>query len=310
MEKRQMVVFVKHCTLSIVIFLCLMSPLHANNFAGVWSNEQGEFKTFSVALRKDGRGIVSTAIVSAPLRWEQKNDGILIKATLDRRVSELFLYYDRDRNVFLLKKGDSSRDNILRKISNEEPPDIEAQIESQERQEAEKRKINWDKTVLNSRAELIADLSRRMRQFDGTGIYYVNIRPEGQKAHFRVGYVNYHFDVSVLTLDKRIDKPSGAVATWEGLPEPPNLPTRYRMPDSNLQALESMLKEGGYKYSLGTAVGRGLWEVETYRRELHIHPDKDRDKILRAVEFIVNNTLREWSGPYVVSTPIKAAEVK
>lgn len=304
-SKKRMGVIVGILGLLVVTCFAIVFTLHAKGYPGVWSNQKGEFKTLTISLRKDGRGTFSTAIFSVPLRWEKKDNGIQVKATLNGDVSEIFFLYDSEKNTFTVKGAGAESANVLKKVSNDEPPDIEAEIIQRAEKEQEKFKAEhkMETTTFTSRTALIADLANRIRGFEGNGIFHVYVRPLDKKWQFIITYVNHNLGGTVVTDWKSVEKPNSTLKSSRmKLPKPPDLPTRYQMSDATRIALVNKLTEGQYQFTTETIVGRSLWAVESYMSELHfIHPDTDRAKMIGIVEYLVNEAYGEWSGPYEVS---------
>lgn len=94
---------------------------HPAHLRGTWSNEQNEFKTLAISLRSDGQAVLHTAVIPFFARWSAQENSITLTVGMDGKSEQMQLTYDPVGSTLALTWQKSTQ--VLRKISDEEPPD-------------------------------------------------------------------------------------------------------------------------------------------------------------------------------------------
>lgn len=272
------------------------------HFVGTWSNEEGEFKTINLGLHADGRGFLNASIFTFLVRWEANETGVLLKATMPMEDAfgqfvEYSLVYNPEQNVLMFPNKVEMQK--LKKIADEEPEDLERQVE--EGLLGRRKQLEEHSSVRTvsfaQRNDFLPYLPGLFSQ-EGTGRIEVTISSGGYGAQFRVvGWGQspvengLYFFVPVLT--RAADSSDSVVSETKYQNEAiPELPIRFRMNESALDALKVMLDSSGIKHSPLITIGKTLWTIETYQEQLQIGPVRDENQLVAMTEFLLRDTFK------------------
>lgn len=93
------------------------TPPENSPFVGVWWNEQGEFKTFSLILNDEGLAIVGTSIMPLgffPWRTTESNRAV-IELTMDQKRQDLVVEYSQDTKTLRIVAPSEMTSDPLKK---------------------------------------------------------------------------------------------------------------------------------------------------------------------------------------------------
>lgn len=94
------------------------------DFTGIWSNGQAEFKTLSLTLLPDGKGILGTSIMPVVISWTANGDEIVVISDSDGRPTTLKFSYNTTTGMLVLQKSESP-ESVLKRISKDVPAKID-----------------------------------------------------------------------------------------------------------------------------------------------------------------------------------------
>lgn len=285
------------------------------HFVGSWSNQEGEFKTINLGLRADGRGFLNASIFTFLVRWEATENGILLKATMPMEDAfgqfvEYPLVYNPEQNVLIFPNKEEMQK--LEKIADEEPEDLERRLEEDLLDRRKRREDRYSVRTVSfaQRNDFLPYLPGLFSQ-EGTGRIEVTISSGGHGAHFRVvGWGKspvengLYFFVPVLT--RAADFSDSVVSETKYQNEAiPELPIRFKMNESALDALKVRLDSSGIEHSPLMTIGKTLWTIEAYQEQLQIGPVRDENDLIAMTEFLLSETFANVSESCEVALKVE-----
>jgi len=289
-------------------------PAH---LVGTWSNKKGDFKTISLGLRSDGRGVMSSAVFPMLARWQATAKGVHVRVTFPAeemlgQVREYDFAYDMHYKALMLETESGMQ--MLTKIASEEPEDLEAKVEAgmiEERQLRESRRPPHVEST-STRADLIARLPSLLECRGKTSPSFSISLPDQGWSISATAWENHRsgkvtFRLAVLALKQSVESPSTTLKQTRLREEVvPELPTLYRMPTPSLKSLQSWLDKNDFKHSLYITLGKSIWEIEQQQKLLLIEPVKDIKKLARAIDYLLSETFAVGNGKLRVFTRKRA----
>lgn len=291
--------------LILLLSMLAVAAQAADDYTGSWHNKKGSFDTLGFALRKDGRGIFGTATFPVILRWERTDTGILLKIAGEGQTTEMRLTYNTAAKTLVYGKPGGERETFWR-ISTDEPPDVEAQMEERRRKEQDSwPKSKEHKQQFASRDELLQAFQswseRTPPNVHGLTLF---VRPEDSSWRLSIFNHGAGYTVTIPTLEKSAEKLSpGLVFSPSRTPTEPDLPTRFALPKPQLEALRKWLGEQRIAFTEPPYEGRGPWQIEMYSVSVSISLKTDqKETLLSIARFLVTELFPDTKPPFHFAT--------
>ncbi|OGW35657.1 MAG: hypothetical protein A2X58_14060 [Nitrospirae bacterium GWC2_56_14] len=272
---------------------------------GSWSNGRAEFRTLSFHLRRDGRGVFGTAVMSTLLRWSRTDSGILLKIAGGGKIEEMRLAYDPDSRTITYQKPDGTTE-VFSRISLKEPPDIEAEAENKRRQE---QKSGLVSTKHQEEFPTREGLLERLHSWAGVTSQPSNglrgfVRSSDSSWQVNVTFFMQKYFVEVPIIQKSIDSRSPGInyTPCDADGEEPNIPTRFSLRKAHETALRAWLNTNGLAFSQYAQRAESPWQIEGYFRTISIGPIADRHTLFSVTNYLINDLFIDSKPPFSLIT--------
>ena len=257
-----------------ILFLIGHVAVHASELPGTWSNGKDEFGTISLMLRADGQAVFATAVMPAYARWKKSETGLDLTIAGEGKSLTVPLTYDAAAKTLTGTQGKTQL--ILRKVSDQEPPDMLARAKAKQMEE----RARWEKharmeertaaDVAAIRALVIPWLSLPADQPHAETIF---IRPGGKLPTFtlrRLGPEKLFIDIPLET--RSIAVPSGYPVT--GKPAPAgtlsSLPLHFELPAPIQARIQALATKPGVAIETHAFEQVSVFEIESYYRKMQL----------------------------------------
>lgn len=254
---------------SLLLLLISTVSALAAELPGTWSNGESEFKTISLMLRSDGQAIFSNAVLPTYARWKKTDTGF--ELTIAGEGKSLSLPFTYDPATETLSSTLRDMQIMLRKVSEQEPPDMLARAKAKQ----EEDRARWNKQfrmedrtladVTALRALVTAWLAIPASQPHAETIF---IRPAGKLPTFTLR----RFGPEKLFIDIPLESRSTATPSGyplEGKPAPAgtviDLPLRFELPAAMQTRIQSLNKPG-IAVDTHASLQVSAFETEAYYR--------------------------------------------
>ncbi len=144
-----MLIFLRHFLLLILTGVAVA----AVEFPGTWSNGESEFKTVSIMLRADGQAVFATAVIPTYALWKKTDAGLDL--TIAGGGTSLTLPFTYDSATQTLTGTLHDTKLVLRKVSDQQPPDMLARSKAKQEEDNARWKKQFrmeDRTLSNAKA--------------------------------------------------------------------------------------------------------------------------------------------------------------
>jgi len=288
--------------LILILSLLVVTARAADDYFGEWHNKKDSFNTLGFALRKDGRGILCTNIGPVLLRWERTDKGILLKIAGDNRPSEMRLTYDTTTKTFVYDKPGGERETFWQ-ISQDEPPDAEAQMEERRRKEQKALPAlsEHKETFPTSDALLHGVQSWAEQTPKKSNDLTAAIRSTDAPWNFNLRNSGGSYFIEMMVIQKSADRlTSGLVYRFARSTVEPDLPTLYSLPKPQVEAFRKWLTSHKISFT-DEAYERGdPWQIEGYFATIRLKTD--RDSLLLITRYLITELFRDTKPPYLFCT--------
>jgi len=252
----------------LLLFIGNVSALAAE-LPGTWSNGESEFKTISLMLRSDGQAIFATAVIPTYARWKKNDTGFDLTIAGDGK--SVTLPFTFDPATATLSSALHDTQVILRKVSDQEPPDLLARAKAKQEEDTARWKKQFrmeDRTLAD-----VAALRRLITTWlaipaSEPHAETIFIRPSGKLPTFTLR----RFGPEKLFIE--IPMESRSTATPSGYPlegkyapagTVSNLPLRFELPAAMQTRIQSLSKPG-VAIDTHASVQVSAFETEAYYR--------------------------------------------
>jgi hypothetical protein len=291
--------------LILLLFLAVLATLRAVELPGSWSNGKDEFKTISLMLRSDGQAIFATAVLPTYALWEKTETGLSLTLGGDGKSLTLPFTYDPVTELLTGKLQDTEL--VLKKISDQEPPDMLARAKERqaEQQERWKKLSRFEDRRLAGRQAVTAFLKEWRAETDpkkrpetvflsaGEGQAQLTVRGLGDSCFLEIGLESRHLPkFTGYPLESKL-LPGDAVS---------DLPLNYELPEAQRAALAKLALAPGV-----TSETHAFSQVSAFKTE----------SFFRSIQFVVKPgaepdplTLAEQIMDILWETPPKEIQAK
>jgi hypothetical protein len=262
----------------------LLASLRAVELPGTWSNGQSEFKTLSLMLRSDGQAVFATAVLPGFALWEKTDTGLLL--TLGGDGKSLTIPFTYDPATELLTGKLQNTEVVLKKISDQEPPDMLARAKERaaEQQERWKKMTRFEDRTLAGRKALRAFLEEWRGEPDpkkrpetvfisaGKGEAQLTVRGLGDSCFLEIGLESRNLaKLTGYPLESKL-LPSDAVS---------DLPLSYELPAAKREALAKLAQTPGVKSETHAFSQVSVFKTESFFRSIQfiVKPDSQPDAL-------------------------------
>lgn len=253
----------------LLLFIGNVSALAAE-LPGTWSNGESEFKTISIMLRSDGQAIFSTAVLPTYARWKKTDTGFELTIAGDGK--SLTLPFTYDPATATLSSALRDTQITLRKVSDQEPPDLLARAKAKQEEDTARWKKQFrveERTLADVaalRALITAWLAIPASQPHAETIF---LHLPDNLPNFtlrRFGSEKMFIDISVE--HRQTATPSGY--PLEGKPARADtrsdLPLLFSLPDSMRERIKLLGQRPGVVMETNTSLQVSAFETESLYR--------------------------------------------
>ena len=253
-----------------ILFLIGHVAVHASELPGTWSNGKDEFGTISLMLRADGQAVFATAVMPAYARWKKSETGLDLTIAGEGKSLTVPLTYDAATKTLTGTLGKTQLN--LRKVSDQEPPDMLAQAkvkQTEERARWAKQARMEERTLADVaaiRALVTAWLSIPADQPHAETIF---ISPGDKLPTFTLRRFGPEKVFIEIPLESRgIATPSGYPLEGKFVPvdTPSTLPLYFELPASMQVRIQAFAKKPGVAIETHASVQVSAFETESYYR--------------------------------------------
>ncbi len=256
------------------------------------------------------------------IRWSVTDKGIVLRGRdIDLRgrgknlPRELQLEFDPTDQTLHFEL-DKQKKMKLWKISSEEPPDLEAKMEKERLEKAKEadavmnsRTVSHDEKLADKQKLLDAlakTVNQKPAQTSDSQDIRANMSPSDGVWNCIVTICSdsYFVGISVLEKEKKNRSPGLDYEPYKGA-LPDALPTVFALPEETVKKLIEWLTQQGIKFEDHRSVARGFWEIEGFSRDIGFSFEKgQKEKLLKTVEYLINDLFPKGKTPYIFRTEI------
>jgi hypothetical protein len=262
---------------TLLLFLSLPVAAHAVDLPGTWSNGQDEFKTISLMLRSDGQAVLASAVMPSFARWEKTNSGLTLTLANDDRPIVIPFTYNATTDLLTGKFKDT--DIVLRKVSDQEPPDMLAHAkERHAKEQAEIQKLWRRETRTLSGRKAVRALLRKWMAETNTAqrAESISFSTSDKQGYLTLRGINTTGFIDVPMESRHVVKPSGYPVSHKSFPADAvsALPVTYELSASRRDQLGKLAQEPGVQS-----------ETHTYGQHSYFGPEA----FYRTTQFVVKS---------------------
>jgi len=255
----------------LVLFALTLTALRASELPGTWSNGQDEFKTISLMLRSDGQAILATAVLPGFALWEKTDTGLLLTLGGDGKSMTIPFTYDPKTALLTGKLQDT--EVVLKKISDQEPPDMIARAKERhaEQQESWMKMSRFEDRKLAGRKALRALLEEWPAEADPTKrpetVFLTSGKEQAQLTVRRLGD-SWFFEVALES--RNLAEPTGFPLESKLLPGDAvsDLPLSYELPTAQHEALAELAQTPGVQSETRAFSQVSAFKTESFHRSI------------------------------------------
>jgi len=289
-------------TIGALHLVLLSCALIAQDFSGSWSNGKDGFESLVISFRKDGKGMMATAVATAPLRWTTNNHGIKLLEPAGKRLPNLTFHFDAKLNA-LVCTNTYGQVTVLTKVSSEEPPDIESAYEKQRRAEGERAlsSVKNNSEIIASPEELFGKLKTFLGAQMTNAMGFRSVRTTNNSWTLGIQADRHMIRFNIPVLRGSVSSNRAAVVDTVSVPltnHPPDLPMVRAVREADVDRLTNYLSSQGVHFEIHANEFRSLWRIEGYERYLDIYFKPRPQNAEPVLRFLLFDLFTEEKGPF------------
>ncbi len=275
----------------LLLFILLLATSRAVELPGTWSNGQDEFKTISLMLRSDGQAIFATAVLPGFALWEKTDTGLRLTIGGDGKSITLPFTYDPATALLTGKLQDT--EVVLKKISDQEPPDMLARARQRQAEQEErwKKMSRFEDRALADRKAVAALLKEWRAETDPRK------RPESVflsagegEAQLTVRGLSDHCFLEIGLESRSLAKFTGYPLESKLLPgnAVSDLPLHYELPAAQREALAKLAQTPDVTSETHAFSQVSVFKTESFFRSIQfiVKPNSQTDALALAEQIL------------------------